>query len=148
MGENNQREIKFRAWDKEHQTMVFAIPLATVNFYGGLDDFFKNTVVMQYTGLKDKNGKEIYEGDIVQGSGYDGTYYSSVIFRDCRVTIDCFRAVQVSNPPDHTMSHDRVKTYGFITHWDPNGYHTLKTGWDDIEVIGNIYENPELLSTE
>lgn len=74
-----QREIKFRAWHKEKRKMF---PVTTIQFpttfnpgYAGtlkedgfdtLYPFEEAVILMQYTGLKDKNGKEIYEGDVVE----------------------------------------------------------------------------------
>lgn len=59
------REIKFRAWDKEKKIM-FNWSFTEQGLYP--QDFFNNDnyQVMQYTGVNDKNGKEIYEGDIVE----------------------------------------------------------------------------------
>jgi hypothetical protein len=53
------REIKFRAWDRDHGEMVYQSP--TVDAAKILSRY---DVVMQYTGLRDRNGKEIFEGDI------------------------------------------------------------------------------------
>ena len=114
------REIKFRAWDKKEKEMVYDINLLSssksVSAWisdNGVGGYFnpkaEKYVVMQYTGLKDKNGKEVCEGDIIKiGKSRIAVEFEKGCFQIARV---CF--------------------YGRRS--------------DEYEVIGNIYENPELL---
>lgn len=137
------REIKFRAWDNDKKTMVYGVE----KFYDSLGTFYdgngkeldiyqdtslwrfssfgsllENKIpIMQYTGIKDKNGREIYDGDILN------------------------RGALI-----HSVRWDRLRNS-----WNISSESTMITfqiingalSWDEsnIEIIGNIYENKELL---
>lgn len=112
------REIKFRAWDKHYKRfrdIVLNSPISALN-NNEIDERFELT---QYTGLKDKNGKEIYEGDILRV--YDD------FFRDG--LDDMYGVVKFDN--------GRFYLNTFKPYYNET--------WIYFEVVGNIYENPELL---
>lgn len=119
------RKIKFRAWDKDNQTMRYGNDLQGLVFFAtdGMDTIGTSHTLQQFTGLYDSNKKPIYEGDIVKYMMptplYNPTSYYPII---SDVISDqenaCFKTNKSSNI---TSSH---------------------------EVIGNIYENPELLEKE
>ena len=119
------REIKFRAWLKEERKMVnvetLFIGINRLCFGNSKteDLFFRDfeeVELMQYTGLKDKNGKEIYEGDIYHVGDKNIRYL--VVWFDSG-----FEGKQLRS----------------------TSYAGLKSWAKDIEILGNIYENKNLL---
>jgi uncharacterized phage protein (TIGR01671 family) len=123
------RQIKFRAWQKHHKQMVkvtridFNRNLITADYGEKTVPRFNtfeqdNFILMQYTGFRDKNGTEIYEGDLL------------------------FDKDELTRP--------------FIVKWDDEwaqfyvdcggGSTDFLWKWANLEVIGNIYENPDLLA--
>lgn len=109
------REIKFRAWDTERNKMVEPFELGSVS---AGDGYGINWIPTQFTGLHDKNGKEIYEGDVIQCLASEGSVVAAVVFE-----------------PAHGYGLRDAKG-------DWQGYLGRK---DRPTVIGNIYENPELI---
>ncbi|WP_431733595.1 YopX family protein, partial [Fusobacterium necrophorum] len=88
---------------------------------------YKNIDIMQYTGLKDKNGKEIYEGDIVKVPHF---------LHDERIKINGV-VKYVNNRAEFVIDLEDIEETFYCCNQK-----------DRIEVVGNIYENPELLEEE
>lgn len=120
------REIKFRAWDKRKKKII---DVAKIQFYrngnGNLSNCIASIqsleksylpadiILLQFTGLLDKNGKEIYEGDIIKYTDAEGKIFNKyIVFRN-----GCFEA-------------------------DSGEWHLKPL---EKEIIGNVYENKELL---
>jgi uncharacterized phage protein (TIGR01671 family) len=137
------REIKFRAWVKDDNKMIHSPPVDTndlaskemVSFWSFCEDYttYKDDVIlMQFTGLLDKNGKGIYEGDIVMHPvlGFDKVQPGEVRY---------IQAAFVIAGADYTATG--------VTGFQQRNLYEMSQGLS-YEVIGNIYENPELLKGE
>lgn len=128
------REIKFRAWLPGIGKMTYSHTIAewrTINIQQ--DD---NIIFLQYTGMKDKNGKEIHDGDILTTEHYpfqdDGKYnYHGVIewIDECAAF---FMTKRLANSEKRGISDGIAES--------------IEEGLEEFEIIGNIYENPELLT--
>ena len=133
---------RFRAWDKIHKTMYDADDIIAINFEDksicvqtiyfeqGLPDSrdldyydFDDVVLMQQTGLRDKNGKEIFEGDILRVTNLS-SWLEVVSFNSNKAM---FVSKETKRKIEETPLYDLFNTDIF-----------------EVEIIGNIYTNPEL----
>jgi len=110
------RDIKFRALDLDAKDKMYSWDEIKNNLFEHIKH--DRIAVMQYTGLKDKNGKEIYEGDLLSTFTQDDT--------KCILEIKFLNGAFIAYP-----------TY-YVVHRSPDD-------WSTCEIIGNIYQNPELL---
>ncbi len=142
------REIKFRAWHKKlkcwgkpcisidfdkleptfglgvrylyfHNKEIDELPTALSSEKMDILDVQDVVIIMQYTGLKDKNGKEIYEGDIVR---YNDKLTGAIVWKYTGFVLELFNGEKST-----------------IILW-----HDIDNR-DNIEILGNIYDNPELI---
>lgn len=129
-----KREIKFRAWVSDTKVMVQWETISQNYKHGicSLHDYIDtdNEILMQYTGVKDKNDKEIYEGDIVR---------------------NCSRTWQEEDNKEPTIngaiSSIVYRGNGFWVDAESFGWEGESLwNWDEMEIIGNIYEHPQLLN--
>jgi len=154
-----QRPIKFRAWDKKNSKMITSVGFRDTDvgrfliveayMIGGGEELpwyqtetGDNYVLMQFTGLFDKSGKEIWEGDVVRypnnnaiigavGPLGDHTFQKHIVYFQ-----GAFRCMQeIPKPESMTYTHTPGDIVAGDVYWG-------------IEVIGNIYENPELLNSK
>ena len=130
------REIKFRAWDRTLKEMTYGRPQLVLRFSGKVTEgsIVPDITLMQHTGLKDKNGKEIYEGDIVRGPSDSAVILQTLAKRNRRdqaiFTVEWLHPM--ADWPGFALvsKSEMERTYPRL---------------NECEIIGNVWENPELL---
>lgn len=122
-----QRPIEFRAWDKKKEKMY---PVATIGLGGNAIQLtadwqpLSSVILLQFTGLYDKNKKKVFEGDILEDVW--GVRQEVVWFEDSTHALTGFTFKPVKRP---------------------EGFYTTETSWLKVaSIIGNRLENPDLLS--
>jgi uncharacterized phage protein (TIGR01671 family) len=139
-----QREIKFRVWDvgKMFYTVTVGQNPAVLDGGGEWAECTESCVVMQYTGLKDKNGKDVYQNDLIKitadKENYGSTSYGGIALIVPQI---CGYDIKPIKPSLEELDEEwRNGGDG----WDSTSMWHIDNP-DNVEVIGNIYENPELL---
>jgi len=116
------KDIEFRVWDKINKVMRYDVSSVDFEnkkiFFSNGDFWYKPFNLMQYIGLKDLNGKKIYEGDVIQGVN---RIHEQVVSNEVFYLRGCFMFGSYN-------AHEFFNRHQYI------------------EVIGNIYDNPELLA--
>lgn len=128
------RSIKFRAWDKKTRQMSIPLMIKDIsvvefreNWFADMGWVFTELVWLQFTGLKDKLGNEVYEGDILK-------FNSSL-----HTLPDKFYEVYWSDGGAWFIK-EKAKSRSFDEGERINGFHLYYS-----EVMGNVYSHPELL---
>lgn len=135
------RETKFRAWDKENKEMTTTFDISsqgviTKNFVGQARITINHYILMQYTGLKDKNGKEIYCSDILRHYKYKSKSIIEWSLFGWGMKVKTKKGIRVYGISQQSRQDE----------WDCDKTGAYKL--DNFEIIGNIYENPELITNK
>ena len=114
------RELKFRAWDDSDKEKG-AYMLGPYDLNDSIFNYpdIRSLKLMQFTGLKDKNGIDIYEGDVVRPFGDQGSLAQIIFF---------------------------APSFKLATKLNNGSYNLWNYYEDEIEIVGNIYQNPELIN--
>lgn len=128
MGRDGMREIKFRAWDQKNR--IFWSGLTGDVLYPKNEADKNHLILMQFTGLHDKNGKEIWEGDVVR------FYFCADHFGECQDKTEMIDEVEFAEGAFFFKNHDVM------------GAAYARIFADICEVLGNIYEHKPLLERE
>jgi len=159
------RVIEFRVWDEGYKQMYYAKNgYAPVSYFGlSNSDLVASTMankhhLMQFSGLTDKNGRKIFEGDIVKidwsGRLYDSQYTGKIIFKEGQFMIDNIKDTEHNSPMCEYLPHNSIvlshhQLFDVLSSTYISNYGEVFTFSENLtkcEIIGNLYENPDLCS--
>lgn len=138
------RELKVRAWHKPYKQMcqveslrfdgngVYTAVLIEEPFYDRKLVEADEIVIEQFTGLKDRNGTDIYEGDIIQFEFWNEKYYRQIAYNSA---IASYEAITVASPTSKKLRQKAKYSFSELYKISSKGF----------KVVGNIHENPELV---
>jgi uncharacterized phage protein (TIGR01671 family) len=139
----NNRELKFRVWLHDTKKWGDVACIEVFNSTGKLEYLYQDQpyTIQQYTELKDKNGKEIYEGDIVKNARtkVERTEFAKGCFTNHLIEIGEEIGEILFIKPSFCLSFNYIR-YDYIM--------PMCLAEHRYEVIGNVFENPELLHIE
>jgi uncharacterized phage protein (TIGR01671 family) len=137
------RDIKFRAWDsvaKKFYLWGFGVSPETGAHWTGPPTQVDRFTHGQFTGLQDKNGKDIYEGDIIEYKGETHPYYTPKYFRG---VVSIGEILVTTGGAGHGEGPPKCRAFAVII-TDKYKASLLEISEND-SVVGNVHENPELL---
>ena len=127
---------KFKIWDEENKEMIGPFNLRSAinnwEYITGRLAFEKHYRLIWFTRLKDKNGKERFENDIIKGKYTKKTYDALVFQKGEFIAIQQMCGLKIINEKIESEDNDFVRYGGSVEYFNE-------------EIIGNIFENPELI---
>jgi uncharacterized phage protein (TIGR01671 family) len=147
----NENRFKFRIYDKETKEM-FYFKLGEKLFSPNFDTYFKENpqkILVQCTGLRDKNGDLIYEGDIVKDTKFMYVVsWESQVFSGVNGHRESEKLAYtgfVAKPPNMRVSNMKVLSIAQSFDCNTDLFFNQGKYADDFIIIGNIYQNPNLI---
>lgn len=112
-------------------------------YMSGVEEYVDPDTVCEWTGLYDKSGKKIFEGDVLRFDDNDGVWQSSVVFERGLFGLDVYSPKQIKNPDGWDMKHNRVKSRWWGSRWGYEEFGTAFTYRKPLAIATTFNGTPE-----